>query len=172
MKKIIDAELINMADSGTPQKDIAAHFGVSEAAISKRLKRLRQIAIRPAALDKLTAKEERFVMEIVQGNNQTQAALAAFDVRSLDSAKSIGCRLMKDDDIQAAISAVMETEGLTRRYLVRKLKDHVDGQDQQVSIRAIDMGLKLHDAYPATKTKNMNINADFTEADVSKWFNR
>lgn len=171
MRKIIDAELINLAEAGTPQKDIAAHFRVSEAAISKRLKRLRQIAARPAILDKLTAKEERFVLLVVQGSNQTQAALNAFDVGSLDSAKSIGSRLMKDDDIKEAINTLMETEGLTRRYLIRKLKNHIDAPDPQVSIRGIDIGLKLHGAYPASVTKNMNINADITDADVSRWFN-
>ncbi len=171
MKKIIDDELLKLSESGTPQKEIAAHFKVSEAAISKRLKRLRQIATRPEILDKLTAKEERFVMEIVEGKSQTQAAIVAFDVSSLDSAKSIGCRLMKDGDIQEAITAVMETEGLTRRYLIRKLKNHVDATDPNVSIRAVDLGLKLHDVYPASKTKNMNINAEVTSADVSRWFN-
>ena len=110
-------------------------------------------------------------MEIVQGSSQTQAAIAAFDVGSLDSAKSIGCRLMKDDDIQEAITAVMEAEGLTRRYLVHKLKSHVDSPDPQASIRAVDMGLKLHDAYPASKTKSLNVNVDVTSADISRWFN-
>ncbi len=167
MRKINDAELLKLSEEGTPQKEIAAHFEVSEAAISKRLKRLRQIATRPAILDKLTAKEERFVMEIVQGNSQTQAAITAFDVGSLDSAKTIGCRLMKDADIQEAITAVMETEGLTRRYLVRKLKSHVDAPDPQISIRAVDMGLKLHDAYPATRNLNINANMDVDPVDLS-----
>ena len=173
MRKINDAELLEMTEAGTPQKEIAAQFGVSEPAISKRLKRLRQIAARPAILDKLTTKEERFVMEIVQGKSQTQAAVTAFDVGSLDSAKTIGCRLMKDADIQEAITAVMETEGLTRRYLVKRLKSHVENEaDPNVSLRAVDMGLKLHDAYPAAKNKNINVNLDIQDADISRWFNK
>jgi len=159
MRKINDKELLYMIDKNTPQKDMAAHFGVSDAAISKRLKRLRQIATRPAILDKLTDKEQRFVAEIVSGKNQTQAALSAFNVGSMDSAKTIGCRLAKDPEIQGAITAVLESEGLSRRYLVRKLKNHVEGIDPNVSLRALDIGLKLHDAYPATTTKNLNINA-------------
>jgi len=158
-KKINDQELLKLESEGTEQKDIAVHFGVSPAAVCKRLKRLHQIAARPAILDKLTAKEERFVMEIVQGNNQTQAALTAFDVGSLDSAKTIGCRLMKNDDIKEAIDAVMETEGLTRRYLVRKLKSHVDGVDPNVSLRATETGLKLHGVFPA-KDLTINVKRD------------
>jgi len=170
VKKINDTLLLQMADEGIEQKEIAAHFGVSPAAVCKRLKRL----TRPAVLEKLTPKEERFVMEIARGENQTQAALKAFSVGSMESAKSIGHRLMKDPDIQEAITAVMNTEGLDRRYLVKKLKTHVDAPDPSVSLRAVDMGLKLHDAYPANK--NLTINAD-VEAVVdiealAKLFNR
>lgn len=154
VKKIDDALLLQMVEEGKEQKDIAAHFGVSPAAVCKRLKKLS----RPKALENLTAKEERFVVEIARGENQTQAAMKAFDVGSLDSAKTIGCRLMKDPDIQEAITAVMESEGLDRRYLVKKLKSHVDAPDPSVSLRAVDLGFKLHDAYPANK--NLSINAD------------
>ncbi|WP_298273311.1 terminase small subunit [Geobacter sp.] len=152
-----------------PQKAAAAHFGVSEAAISKRLRRLRQIAARPAVLDRLTEKEQKFVVAIVEGRTQTDAAEAAFDVTTRDSAKAIGNRLMKDADIKEAITAVMESEGLSRRHLVKKLKVHVDGADPQVSLKAVDMGLKLHDAYPAAKTMNLNVNLDVCPVDLSRY---
>ncbi|TWJ33408.1 terminase small subunit [Geobacter argillaceus] len=159
MKKIDDAVLLAMIDQGTPQKDAAAHFGVTEAAVSKRLRRLRLAAKRPAILDKLTDKEQAFVVEIVSGKTQTDAAAAAFDVTTRDSAKSLGCRLAKKPDIAEAITAVMETEGLGRRHLIRTLKRHVDGPDAQVSIRATTEALKLHDAYPANKSVSLQITA-------------
>lgn len=170
-KKIIDEEMLRLADLGTPQKEIATHFNVSEAAVSKRLRRLRQIAARPAILDRLTEKEQKFVVAIAEGKSQTQAAMDSFDVSSRDSAKAIGNRLGKDPEIQEAITAILETEGLTRRYLVRKLKSHVDAFDPTVSIRAVDMGLKLHDSYPAQKRANLNMNADVSPVDLSRWFN-
>jgi predicted transcriptional regulator len=169
MKKINDTVLIEMADNGAPQNSIALHFGVSEAAISKRLKRLRQQAAHSAILDKLTAKEQRFVAEICSGTSQTQSAVVAFDVGSIDSAKAIGNRLMKDDDILQAISSVMEEEGLSRRYLVKKLKGHVDSVDSNVSLRAVDMGLKLHDAYPAKKSLNLNASVEFMPIDLEAY---
>lgn len=165
VKKINDTLLLQMADEGKEQKEIAAFFGVSPAAVCKRLKRL----TRPAVLEKLTPKEERFVMEIVKGENQTQAALKAFSVGSLESAKSIGHRLMKDPDIVEAITAVMDSEGLDRRYLVKKLKTHVDAPDPSISLRAVDMGLKLHDSYPATKNLNINANLDISPVDLEKY---
>jgi predicted DNA-binding protein (UPF0251 family) len=167
MRKIDDTELIRLADANTPQKDIAASMGVSEAAISKRLKRLRQHANRPAILDRLTEKEQRFVSAIAEGRTQTDAAAWAFNVTTRDSAKSLGSRMMKREDVQEAITAVMESEGLTRRYLVRRLKGHVDSADPTTSIRAVDMGLKLHDSYPATKAVNLNINMDCDPVDLS-----
>ncbi|RII26686.1 MAG: hypothetical protein CXR31_09755 [Geobacter sp.] len=168
-RKIDDQKLLKLHAEGVEGKAIAERFGVSPAAISKRLKRL----TRPPIFDALTAKEERFVMEIAGGKNQTQAAMSAFDVGSLDSAKTIGSRLMKDTDIQEAITAVMEAEGLTRRYLVGKLKGHVDNAvDPSVSLRAVDLGLKLHDAYPATKNMNLNINVDCDPVDLSQFRQR
>lgn len=167
-RKIDDNELLRLISTGMEQQAIAQHFGVSAAAISKRLKHLRQMEARPAVLDKLTPKEQRFVIEVASGKSQTQAAIAAFNVGTMDSAKTIGSRLARDPDIQEAITAVMESEGLDRTHLVRRLKTHVDNdRDPNVSLRAVDMGLKLHDAYPASKSMNMNINADVDPVDLS-----
>ncbi|MBW4053985.1 MAG: hypothetical protein HIU83_01010 [Proteobacteria bacterium] len=169
MRKIDDALLLEMADRGDQQTAIAAHFDVSPAAISKRLQRLRQHAAQAAVLDNLTAKEQRFVAEICSGTSQTQSAVAAFDVGSYDSAKAIGNRLMKDPDINLAISTIMEAQGLTRGHLIARLKHHVDGNDPNVSLRATVEGLKLTDSYPATKNVNLNLNVDVCPVDLSRY---
>ena len=172
MRKIDDKELLRLADGGTPQKDIAGLMGVSGPAISKRLKQLRSVAARPAVLDALTPQQERYVMEVASGKNQTQAALAAYECGSLDSAKTLGSRLAKNETIRDAITAVMETEGLTRGVLVKRLKDHVEGKDASVSLKAVKTGLELHDCFPASKSVKMNINVDCSPVDLSKYRNR
>lgn len=169
MKKIIDSELMNMADRGDPQNVIAKYFEVSEAAVSKRLKRLRQQAATSDVMNNLTAKEQRFVAEICSGTSQTKSAIAAFDVGSIDSAKSIGNRLMKDSDIQLAISTIMEERGLSRTHLITRLKQHVDCADAQVSIRGVEMGLKLFDAFPANKNLNLNVHSGACPVDLSRY---
>ena len=169
MKKINDTLLIELSDRGEQQNNIAKHFGVSEAAVSKRLKRLRQQAAHSAVLDKLTEKEKKFVAEIVSGTSQTQSAIAAFDVGSIDSAKSIGNRLMKDRDIKEAIDTILESEGVTRQHLVKTLKKHVDGIDPNVSLKAVDMGFKLYGSFPATKQINLNANTEFIAVDLSQY---
>jgi len=171
-RKINDEDLLRMAGEGIEQKEIARRFGCAPPSISKRLKQLRAVAVRPAVLDALTPQQERYVMEVAAGKNQTQAALAAYECGSLDSAKTLGSRLAKNEVIQEAITAVMETEGLTRGVLVKRLKDHVEGKDASVSLKAVKTGLELHDAFPASKSVKMNINVDASPVDLSKYRNR
>jgi len=167
MKQIDDSILKVMIDNGEQQKTIARFFGVSEPAISKRLKRLRKQEAQAAVFEGLSEKERLFVAARVGGDNQTKAASIAFDCGSIDSAKSIGYQLSKDPRIQEAIATVANEEGLDRRYLVRRLRAHVNGLDSNVSLKAVDMGLKLHDAYPATKSVNLHATVEFTPIDLS-----
>lgn len=168
MRKINDSELLAMIDQGKLQKDAAAHFGVSGTAVSKRLRRLRPLGEKQKVLDRLTAKERVFVAEIVSGKTQSAAAAAAFDVTTRDSAKTIGCRLAKEPDIAEAITACMEAEGLSRRYLVRKLKGHIDAPDANVSLRAVKIGLDIHDP-PIKRNLNINANIDLCPVDLSRY---
>jgi predicted transcriptional regulator len=173
MKKIIDSELLSMSESEIPQKEIATHFGVTEAAISKRLKQLRKHASQAAVMDKLTAKEQKFVASICSGVSQTQSAVSAFDVGSYNSAKAIAYKMMKDPDINLAISTIMEMQGLSRSHLIKRLGDHVNGGDPQVSMRGVEMGLKLHDAFPAAKNMNLNVAVEVpAKFDLSGYRNR
>lgn len=172
-KKIDDKELLRLVESGMQGKDIAEQMGVSAAAISKRLKQLKAVAARPEILDALTPQQERYVMEVASGKNQTQAALAAYECGSLESAKTLGSRLAKNEVIQEAITAVMEVEGLSKSVLVRRLKDHVtQDKDASVSLKAVKTGLELHDAFPASKSMRINANIDFSPVDLSKYRNR
>ena len=64
--------------------------------------------------------------------------------------------LMKHPDIEAAITEILQEEGLTRRYRVQKLKTHVDAIDPHVSLKALDQSWKL-DGYVE---KHINLNID------------
>ncbi len=168
MKKIIDSVLLEMADRGTEQKDIAAHFGVSGAAVCKRLKRLRHQKETASVMSELTEKQQVFVVEVCSGKSKSASAMAAFDCKQ-DSAPGIGTTLMQNPVIQTAIRLLMEESGLTRNHLVKTLKRHIDGEDNQVSLRATVEGFKLFDAYPATRNLNINANADVSPVDLSHY---
>jgi len=139
-----DNVILEMLKKGCTQREIAQHFGVSDNAISKRVKR---ILPPPESLQRLTDKERKFALEVAGGATQTQAAMNAFDVTSRDSAKVMGSQLMNKPDIKIAVNEIMQQEGLTRRYRVRKLKGHVDHTDPNVSLKALDQSWKLDGAY-------------------------
>ena len=133
-KKIDDVVLLEMIRSGKKQKDIAEHFGVTPAAVSKRLKRLLPV---PKSFTALTEKEQKFVQGRVQGMSQTQAALEAYDVSSRESAKALGHTISKAPHVRQAIEDLMDYHGLSRSFRVKKVREHVDNPDPNVSLRAL-----------------------------------
>lgn len=129
MRKINDTVLLEMMKDvkagKITQVDVANHFSVSPAAICKRLKRLE--LLKPLkSLEKLTKSKQKFALEIASGKNQKDAALCSHSCTSVNSAKSLGCALIKEPDIKLAISDLLAQEGLTRRYRIEKLKQLVD----------------------------------------------
>lgn len=147
MRRTDDHAILKMKAEGMTGKEIAAYFGVSPAYICKRLKRLTPVK-EPESFANLTEKQKRFVLEKAEGKSNTDAAMVAFDVTSRDSAKALGYTMMKDPDVDRAIKDIMADEGLTKRHIVKKLKDLVNHPDGHISAKGIDMSSKLMDLYP------------------------
>jgi predicted transcriptional regulator len=144
MRKTDDHIILKMLEEGKSQKEIADHFEVSPAAISKRIKR---ILPKPETFEKLTSKEQEYVLERVNGATKTNAALAAYDCSSRESAKSIGIELSNKPDIEIAMNEMLQHVGLTRRYRAMKTKQHVDSPDPNVSLKALDQANKIDGSY-------------------------
>jgi hypothetical protein len=169
-RKIDDEVLITMLREGRLQKDIAAHFKVSPVAVCKRIKRL--FPKPESILDKysLTDKEKSFVLEKARGRSNTQAVIASqYEVTSMESAKVMGSQLMDKPEIRQAIDDLMEMKGIGRGFRVEKLGQHMKHKDPSVSLKALDMGFKLANDYPAQKNINLNVNADISPVDLSKY---
>lgn len=143
--KIDDSELLRLKAEGKSVKELASHFGVSRVAIWKKLKRLTAM---PVSFRKLTDRQKKFVLSKVEGKTNTQSAMEAFEVTSRDSAKALGYKLMKDPDINKAISDLMAEEGLTRRYVVQRLRKLIDHPDGHIAIKTIDITNKMRGEYP------------------------
>ena len=172
MKKIQDKELIALLDQGMKQKDIAAKHNMTEAGVSKRVSSLRNRK-RLAPLNELTPKQQRFAVEVANGATATDAAMVAFDCTTRQSAKQVGKTLQGNPQIQKAIDVIMDTTpGMGTADLVERLRDHVYSEDPSISIKAVDMGLKLKDAYPAARIKNTNLNVEVKMVDLSKYLNK
>ena len=154
MRKIIDTELLELLDQGMSQKEAAQHFNCSEPAISRRLKKIRPQV--PQAFAKLTKKQKNFALALAEGQSKTQAATIAYDVSTIDSARTIGKRLSVDSDIQTAISEILQRNGLTKQYRVNRLRELVDSLDPSVVLRALEITFKLDGSY-SPETHNINV---------------
>lgn len=161
-RKTCDTTILKLLEKGWEQKDIAKHFGVSPAAISKRIKRIKGALRVEKTLAGLTDKQRNFAVAVAKGESATNAALSSFDCNSRDSAKTVGKELMRRDDVNTAISVLLAEEGLTRRYRVQKLKGHVDNLDPGISLRALDQTWRLDGEYAAEKHVHLVSYADLT----------
>lgn len=146
MGKINHDELQAMLKSGRSQADCARHFQVSEAAVCKAVKRLKAAEI-PASMEALTDKQRVFVLNLAEGKNATEAALAAYECASRDVAKTLGYRMAKEPEIEKALSDIMASEGIPRRRRIQRLRDLIESKDLSAVSRGLDMSWKLEGAY-------------------------
>ena len=168
MSKINSELLLKMVKENVSRNEMAKKFNCSEAAISKYLSRLNAEPPEPMKIDSLTPKEKAFVIAVASGESQTSAALKTYDVTSRESGKALGHTLMGNLNIKEALAEIRDRE-IPISHLVKRLRHHVDSRDPATSLRAVDMGLKLHDAYPATKNLNINADADRSFIDLSMY---
>src|SRR4030042_545999 len=129
-RKTNTSELIELGEKGWSVTNLAQHFGCSKANISKILKRLFPPPEEPLpeSFTKLTQREQRFVLARASGKSQTQSALESCDVKDRTVAKAVGYELGQKEDINKAITDILQEEGLTKRYRVRKLLTHVNNR--------------------------------------------
>ena len=142
MGRIIKSELQELLKSGKSQADCARHFQVSEPAICKAVKRLKAM-IPPASMEKLNENKRLFVLNIAEGKNATDSAMAVYDCKNRDVAKSTGCRMLKDPDIQFALTDLMAQEGIPRRRRIQRLRDLIESNDLSSVARGIDLAGRM-----------------------------
>lgn len=165
MRKTNDKKILEKLKEGKTQKEIAEYFGVSSAAICKRVKRLLPP---PESFNSLTDKEQRFCIEVAKGKTQTQAVMNSYEVVTRKSAKVIGSQLMTKPEIQMAIDELMDYHGIDRSYRIKRLGDHVRHVDPVVSLKALDLSWKLDGSYAPLK----NINYNTSYEDVRREYDR
>jgi predicted transcriptional regulator len=146
MKRIDDNEMNQMLENGMMQRDIARHFGVTEQAVSKRLKQLKAYQ-EPESFSKLTQKQKMFVLAKAEGKNNTDAAMAAFECKDRASGKALGHKHMKDPDVAVAIQDLLHQEGVGRRKRVQRLKDMILCPDLTVVGRGLEMANRMAGEY-------------------------
>jgi hypothetical protein len=150
MGKINYDELQALLKNGKSQADCSRHFQVSQAAICKAVKRLKSEEV-PQSLERLTHKEQAFVLNLAEGKSATESALVAYDCKNRDVAKTLGCRMQKDPDIQEALSDIMAQEGIPRRRRIQRVGDLIESKDMTAVARGLDLSFKLDGSYAPEK---------------------
>lgn len=146
MSKIHYDELQTMLKNGQSQADCSRHFQVSEAAISKAVKRLKSAEI-PSSMEKLSTKARTFVLNLAEGKNATEAALVAYDCKTRDVARTMGCRMAKEPDIELALADLLAQEGLPKRERIRHLKRLIESNDLSAVSRGLETSFRLDGSF-------------------------
>jgi len=146
VRRVDDEKLIEMLQDGTQQKAIARHFGVSPQYINKRIKQLRSYQ-EPESFSKLTEKKKKFVLAKAEGKSNVEAVKCAYDVTSNESAKAMGTALMKDPDVNVAISDLLHQEGIGRRRRIQRLRAMIECPDLSIVGKGLDIANRLTGEY-------------------------
>ena len=128
------------------QKEIAIELGVTPSALNQRIKRLRAQAV-PDSFKALSDKQKRFALAKAEGMTNMEAVKSAYDVTSNESAKSMATVLMRDPDVNLAITDLLAQEGIPKRRRVQRLRDMIECPDLSIAGRGLDMGFKLAGDY-------------------------
>ncbi len=149
-RKATDQDIIQamerIAQGGITQKEIAAELGVTPSALNQRIKRLRAQAV-PDSFRALSDKQKRFALAKVEGKTNLEAVKSAYDVTSNESAKSMATVLMRDPDVNLAITDLLAQEGIPKRRRVQRLRDMIECPDLSIAGKGLDMGFKLAGDY-------------------------
>lgn len=112
----------------------------------------------------LTKKQELAIEYRVQGMNQTEAVMKAFDCKNKDSAKAIASRLFKNKEVNERLTEKQllldeKTTQMTADFLmlvkqsippsviITKLKENLNGSDKRIVDSTIDKYLKIIGGY-------------------------
>lgn len=168
-KPTIDNQAVwQLYQDGLTQREISKRLGCTEAAISKKIKVLKKRnAPLPESFEFLPDKVRGYVLAKAEGKNNIDAVFASHDaVTTRASAKTIATRLNSQPEVQQAITDIMNSEGIDRRYLVQKLGKHINSDEPNISLRGVEMGLKLHGEL-VNRNVNINVNVDCDPVDLS-----
>ena len=106
---------------------------------------------------KPTPKQQRFSAEYVDnGGNGVQAALKTYNTDDYNTANQIAIENLQKPIISREIDRLMKKADLKPEHALRAIKDGLGannkgGPNHPVRLKAADMTLKLHDAYPRGK---------------------
>lgn len=123
-------------------------------------------------LRKPSLKQRKFAKEYLRHGNAKKAALEAYDTHEA-RAGAIGSQTLRQEHVQKLIKDALEEEGLSNSKIAESLNKIVDAGISKRSLKkvtpsdtlkAIEMGSKLKDIFPATRKHiaTASVNLDLT----------
>ena len=113
-----------------------------------------------------TVKQEKFVKEYVaNGGNGTQAALKAYDTDDYNTANQIAIENLQKPIVQHELKRLLKGSNITMKRVLGAVSDGLDAtkgkgeEDHPTRLRAADMSLKLHGAYPSIHQSSIHQHA-------------
>ena len=131
----------------------------------------------------LTKKEALAVEYFLQGENQTEAVMKAFECKTRDSARSLASRVFSKEKVikelaerrkslqQKLTDKTLKFVEIVERYapkdaIAKQLAENILSNDKRVSDTAIDKYLRLRGEYPPQKMVEMQYRKDLDEDKV------
>lgn len=171
---INEREFLELLNNGMLPVEIARHFGVSPAAITKKIKKYRPNPVVQKYTRKrdkqdeqrgkrYTEKKAKYVESRLEGKKPAQAAMIAYDCKTPESAAVIGHKLEKDPQVNRAIADCLLDEGVTPTFRAKKIRTILDNGSFDHQLKALDHTAKLSGDYQSGETPSYS----FTKIDIS-----
>jgi hypothetical protein len=171
-RTIIDErEFLELLGNGKLPVEIARHFGVSPAAITKKLKKYRPNPVvqqytrerrqgeqAEQSGKQYTEKKARYVEARLAGKKPAQAAMIAYECSTPQSAAVIGHKMEKDSQVKRAIADCLIDAGVTPTYRAGKIRSILEEGSFDHQLKALDHTAKLTGDY----TININLKEEIT----------
>ncbi len=92
---------------------------------------------------KLSVKEINFIKGIVAGKSRQQAAHAATDTSSIESAAANAKRMLNKPSVQEALEAALEKHGINLDTVIKPVGDALKDDELETRLKGHDRAVKL-----------------------------
>ena len=116
----------------------------------------------------LSPKQRKMMKGYLEGKTIAQSTLdAGYNAKNKNIANSVGSRILSYPKVQQEMQRILESKNLSLDKMAQHLSDHIntgkyEGNTAQTSLKALEIALKLSDAFPATKTQTESRNLNLT----------
>jgi len=149
---------------------LAERYGVSVVSVWRCRKRIadgkkpKEKVLKP---DEITYVEQRSIHPTA---TLKQMGEICFPELSLPAIKA--ARIDKLPQVQQALKDKLDAVGLTSDYKAEKIKKHCDSDDDNTSLKGLDMAIKVAGDYAPKENLNVNLNADIGVVDLERFKTR